>query len=103
MNYAFQPADDTYVHFVSSQIREEIGKALSAIRHEKKLSVYEACEQYHLNPAMLHALEKNTRRTPWGVIRQTADKYGYDLTVYLKFSVSVKTRERIKPKNKTAE
>ena len=27
MNYAFQPADDTYVHFVSSQIREELGNA----------------------------------------------------------------------------
>ena len=103
MNYVFEPENDAYQHFVSSQIREEIGKTLADIRRTKKLSVYEASHTYGFNPAMLHALEKNTRRTPWGVIRQTAEKYGYDLTVYLKFSVSVKPRERNKPRKKTEE
>ena len=103
MNYVFEPESDTYQHFVSSQIREELGKALAEIRRRKKLSVYDASHTYGFNPAMLHALEKNTRRTPWLVIRQTAEKYGYDLNVYLKFSVSVKPRERNKPRNKMEE
>lgn len=89
MIYAFKPENDEYIHLVSGLIREELGKTLNRLRKENKLTVRDVAQIYGINPASLHSLENNTRRNPWTVINKTAAKYGYDLTIRLKFSVDI--------------
>ena len=94
MIYAFKPENDEYIHLVSGLIREELGKTLNRLRKENKLTVRDVAQIYGINPASLHSLENNTRRNPWTVINKTAAKYGYDLTIRLKFSVDVMAKKR---------
>ena len=47
---------------------------------------------------MLHSLEQNTKRNGWINFKKTAEKYGYDLMIRLKFSVDVAALEKPKPK-----
>ena len=85
MIYSFKPGNDEYIHLVSGLIREELGKTLTS-------------QTNRLNLPMLHSLEQNTKRNGWINFKKTAEKYGYDLMIRLKFSVDVTACEKPKPK-----
>ncbi len=98
MIYSFKPGNDEYIHLVSGLIREELGKTLTRIRKEKNLSIREVAETNKLNLPMLHSLEQNTKRNAWINFRKTAETYGCDLMIRLKFSVDVMAYEKPKPR-----
>ena len=98
MIYSFKSGNDEYIHLVSGLIREELGKTLTRIRKEKNLSIREVSQTNRLNLPMLHSLEQNTKRNGWINFKKTAEKYGYDLMIRLKFSVDVTACEKHKPK-----